>query len=145
MPQTSKIGARLDVLIRPVLLLLTLIDLVLGPVAVFAPRLFMKYIQPGAPSDEPVYLLQRAGVIWLGYLVIQFIAALRYRREPEWAFAVAFLRLVEVGADSLYVATGTGVGAFGTLGLIAAPVFNLIVGILLLIWFYRCGKRVYLV
>ncbi|HLG17613.1 MAG TPA: hypothetical protein VJH03_24430 [Blastocatellia bacterium] len=143
MPETSNLCARLNLLIRPALLLLVLIDLVLGPLATFWPRLFMKLIQPGAGPDEPVYLLQRAGTIWLGYLVVQIIAVFVYKRLPEWVFMVAFLRLVEVAADSLYVSKGAsiGIGWFGTLGLIAAPAFNFVVGITFVFWYYRCGKQ----
>ena len=136
----SKLCILLDRLIRLALLLLVLIDVVLGPVAVFVPKVFMNLIQHGHP-DDPVYLLQRAGIIWLGYLVVQIIAVFVYKRLPEWVFMVAFLRLVEVAADSFYVASGPGIGWFGTLGLIAAPAFNFFVGILFIYWYYRCGKK----
>ena len=127
-------------LIRPTLILLVLIDIGLGVVGTFFPRLYMDLIQPDAPPNEPVYFLQRAAVIWLGYLVVQAIALFQYRRTPEWVLVVAFLRLVEVPADTLYVIIGPGFDLLGRIGLIAAPVFNLIVGIMFIIWYFRCGR-----
>ena len=127
-------------LIRPLLALLVIIDIVLGGVAVFFPWIYMDFIHPDAPPDEPVYLLIRAGVIWLGYLVIQAIAFFQYRRVPEWILVVAFLRLVEVPADTVYVVIGCGIGLLGRIGLIVAPVFNLIVGIIFVWWYFRCGR-----
>lgn len=127
-------------LIKPTLILLVLIDIFLGVVGTFLPRIYMDLIQPDAPENEPIYFLQRAAVIWLGYLVVQTIALFKYRRTPEWVLVVAFLRLVEVPADTLYVIIGTGIGLLGRIGLIAAPIFNLIVGIIFIIWYFRCGR-----
>ena len=127
-------------LIRPALILLVLIDIGLGVVGTFFPRLYMDLIQPDAPPNEPIYFLQRAAVIWLGYLVVQGIALFQYRRTPEWVLVVAFLRLVEVPADTLYVIIGTGIGLMGRIGLIAAPIFNLIVGIIFIRWYFKCGR-----
>jgi hypothetical protein len=143
-PNATKPGfvtSIIPALIRPILFLLVIIDIVLGVVGTFFPRFYMDQIQPDAPPNEPVYLLQRAAVIWLGYLVVQAIALFRYRWTPEWVLVVAFLRLVEVPADTLYVIIGTGIGWMGRIGLIVAPVFNLIVGILFIKWYFRCGRN----
>ena len=41
------------------------------------------------------------------------------------------LRLQEVPADPLWLATGEGFGAFGKFGLVFAPLFNLFAGLFL--------------
>jgi hypothetical protein len=128
-------------LVRPTLALLVVIDIVLGGVAVFFPHVYMSIIHPYAPPDTPVYLLQRAGVVWLGYLVMQALAFFGYTEMPEWVLVVGILRLIEVPADTLYVIVGTGFGWFGHFGLIAAPTFNLIAGSMLVRWYFRTGRK----
>jgi len=141
-PSSASTAARvLPLLIRPALILMVIIDIVLGVLGTFFPRIYMDLIQPDAPANEPIYFLRRAAVIWLGYLVVQTIALVRYQKTPEWVLVVAFLRLVEVAADSLYVVIGTGIGLWGRIGLIVAPIFNLIVGILFVKWYFRCGRN----
>ena len=130
----------LDRLVRPTLGLLVIIDIVLGGVAVFFPSVYMRFIHPYAPPDTPVYLLQRAGAVWLGYLVVQAIAFFWYIDIPEWVLVVGILRLIEVPADALYVTVGSGFGSFGRFGLIVAPIFNLIVGWMLVRWYFRSGQ-----
>lgn len=130
----------LALVVRPFLGVLVLIDIVLGSVAVFFPHLYMSIIHPYAAADTPVYLLQRAGTVWFGYLVIQTIAFFRYQETPEWVFTVGISRLIEVPADLLYVIVGTGFGWFGRFGLIAAPTFNLIAGIVLLRRYFKVAK-----
>lgn len=130
----------LDRLVRPALVLLVVIDVVLGGVAVFFPSVYMRFIHPYAAPDTPVYLLQRAGAVWLGYLVVQAIAVFWCIDKPEWVLVVGVLRLIEVPADALYVSVGTGFGSFGRFGLIVAPIFNLIVGWMLVRWYFRSGQ-----
>ncbi|MBK5093648.1 MAG: hypothetical protein JJE48_09065 [Actinobacteria bacterium] len=53
------------------------------------------------------------------------------RENPAALRAVAVLRLQEVSADPIWLATGEGFGAFGKSGLVFAPVFNLLAGLFL--------------
>ena len=45
--------------------------------------------------------------------------------------AVSILRLQEVPADPIWLASGEGFGAFGKFGLVFAPIFNLAAGLFL--------------
>jgi hypothetical protein len=127
-------------LVRPTLGVLVVIDIVLGGVAVFFPHVYMSVIHPYAAPDTPIYLLQRAGMVWLGYLFMQTLGFFRYTETPEWVLVVGISRLIEVPADSLYVIVGTGFGWFGRFGLIAAPTFNLIAGSMLVRWYFKTGR-----
>ncbi len=127
-------------LVRPLLGLLVLIDIFLGGVAVFWPRFYMQWVHPEVALSDPVYLVQRSGMIWLAYLAIQAIAFLRFKRTPEWVLIVAFLRLVEVPADIMYLFVGEP-GLLGTVGLTFTPIFNFVVGLFLASWYFCCGKE----
>jgi len=87
---TSSTAARvLPLLIRPALILMVIIDIVLGVLGTFFPRIYMDIIQPDAPANEPIYFLRRAAVIWLGYLVVQAIAVFRYQKTPLFGSVLA--------------------------------------------------------
>lgn len=101
-------------------------DALLGGLSMFAPRTVMKLFAPDAePEGAP--LLRRAAAIWLFFIPVQVWAALK-TEDPVALRTVAILRLQEVGADPMWLATGKGFGFFGKFGLIFAPVFNLVVG-----------------
>jgi len=140
MTNTTQASSLLARLVKPILGMLVVIDLVLGPVAVFFPPFYMRIIHPYSPPDTPVFLLQRAGMVWFGYLVVQTIAFFRYTDLPEWVLVVGVSRLIEVPADALYVSIATGFGWFGRFGLIVAPTFNLIAGLLLVRWYFKSGR-----
>ena len=57
----------------------------------------------------------------------------RRLKEEQWAAlrAVAILRLQEVPADPMWLASGKDFGIFGKFGLVFAPLFNLIGGLFL--------------
>ncbi|MBI4361950.1 MAG: hypothetical protein HY558_02120 [Euryarchaeota archaeon] len=109
---------------------LAILDVGLGGGALLAPGLYMGMVHPEAPGD-PVYLLRRTGALWLMFALFQAIAFLRGPREPGWFLGVGVLRLVEVPADMVYLATAPGLSLFGTLAIGGAPPLNLLVGLLL--------------
>jgi hypothetical protein len=93
------------------------------------PKLVMKGFAPDAePAGEP--LLRRASAIWLFFVPVQIWAAIK-TENPTALRTVSILRLQEVPADPIWLATGEGFGIFGKFGLVFAPVFNLVVGIFL--------------
>lgn len=101
-------------------------DILLGGLSLVAPRLVMKLFAPGAePQGMP--LLRRAGSTWVFFVPVQVWAALN-ADNPRALRAVSVLRLQEVGADPMWLATGEGFGWFGHAGLVFAPAFNLLVG-----------------
>jgi hypothetical protein len=101
-------------------------DALLGGLSLLAPRLVMKLFAPGA-EPEGVPLLRRASSIWLFFIPVQVWAAVK-AEDPKALRAVAILRLQEVPADPIWLATGEGFGAFGKFGLVFAPLFNLFAG-----------------
>ena len=101
-------------------------DILLGGGSLFAPEAVMKLFRPsGEPEGTP--LLRRAASIWLFFVPVQVWAAIR-TENPTALRSVAILRLQEVPADPLWLATGEGFGFFGKFGLVFAPIFNLVAG-----------------
>ena len=101
-------------------------DILLGGLSLLKPELVLRLFSPGSrPEGAP--LLRRAGSIWLFFVPIQLWAALR-TDNPSALRAVAILRLQEVGADPVWLATGEEFGGFGRFGLVFAPMFNLVAG-----------------
>jgi len=104
-------------------------DALLGGLSLVAPKTVLKLFAPGAePEGTP--LLRRASAIWLFFIPMQIWAAIK-TDNPMALRAVAVLRLQEVPADPLWLATGEGFGAFGKFGLVFAPLFNLFAGLFL--------------
>ncbi len=113
---------------------LSAFDIWLGGSALLAPALYVSLLHPGTAGD-PTYLLQRTGVVWLGYAAFQAVAALRAHKEPAWLLVVAALRLIEVPADPVYILGVRGLSPMGLMGIGGAPVFNLVVGLYLIaVW-----------
>ena len=101
-------------------------DVLLGSASLLSPRAVLKSFAPGEePAGEA--LLRRAGSIWLFFVPVQLWAALK-TENPKALRAVSVLRLQEVPADPVWLATGKGFGAFGKFGLVFAPAFNLVAG-----------------
>lgn len=124
-------GADIKILIAKLICWgLVAFDTMLGGLSLFAPEFVMRVFSPGSdPEGAP--LLRRAAAIWLFFIPVQFWAALR-TENPSALRAVSILRLQEVPADPIWLATGEGFGAFGKLGLVFAPLFNLVAGLFLL-------------
>jgi len=104
-------------------------DILLGGSALAAPSLVLKLFSPKRPPTGEA-LLRRTASIWLFFVPVQVWAALK-PKNPKALRAVSILRLQEVPADPVWLATGEGYGAFGKFGLVFAPVFNLAAGIFL--------------
>ena len=119
---------------------LCLFDIGLGITAVFFPRFYMNLIQPTA-SDDPAYLLQRTGALWLCFAFCEGMAFFRYARFPEWVVIVAALRLIDVPADLVYWFRDHALDTFGKFSLIFAPAFNATAGTLLAVWYIRFRKE----
>ena len=101
-------------------------DILLGGLSLIAPQAVMKAFAPeGAGEGAP--LLRRAGSIWTFFVPVQLWAAIK-TENPTALRAVAVLRLQEVPADPVWLATGEDFGFFGKFGLVFAPLFNLVAG-----------------
>jgi len=101
-------------------------DILLGGLSLIAPKTVMKGFAPEG-GQEGAPLLRRAGSIWAFFVPVQLWAAIK-TENPTALRAVAILRLQEVPADPVWLATGEGFGFFGKFGLVFAPIFNLVAG-----------------
>jgi hypothetical protein len=101
-------------------------DVLLGGLSLAAPETVLKLFAPGGEAHGTP-LLRRAGSIWFFFVPVQIWAALK-TDNPVALRAVSILRLQEVPADPVWLATGEDFGIFGKFGLVFAPVFNLVVG-----------------
>lgn len=120
---------------------LALFDLGLGGTAAFAPGLYMRLMHTPDPGAGH-FMLQRTGVLWLVFALCQAIACVAPRRLPQVVLVVAALRLMDVPADLVYLATTAPVTAFGWLSLLTVPVINAAVGgFLLFAWSDHVRRR----
>lgn len=101
-------------------------DALLGGLSMASPRLVSRIFSPGA-EPEGVPLLRRTAAIWLFFIPVQVWAAVN-TRNPAALRAVAVLRLQEVPADPVWLASGKQFGRFGKFGLVFAPSFNFAAG-----------------
>ncbi len=111
---------------------LALFDFFLSASAVFFPQFYLNIMHTDAVSG-PYFMLYRTAVLWFVYAVVQTVAFVNPARFHLCVLVVAAFRLIEVPADPVYLITSfhtlTPLGKFG---LVFAPVFNLVVGCLLL-------------
>jgi dihydroflavonol-4-reductase len=114
---------------RPLLVGLALFDAVLGAAAAFVPGAYMATMHARG-ADVPTYFARRTGAVWLFFAAAEGMAA---RRPAGPALLlVGALRLMDVGADLLYLASADGLGPFGRLALVLSPIFNACAGAYLL-------------
>lgn len=111
--------------------LLAVIDYALSSAAIFAPDFYMTTMHSHPPHAD-YFMLQRTGVVWLVFAVCQTIAFINPQRFHLFVLAVGAFRLMEVPADPVYLLTSKHLTPFGMLGLISAPLFNLVVGLFLI-------------
>lgn len=115
---------------------LAVFDLGLGLAAAVRPEIYLSLVH-AATSPDQAFLLRRTGVLWLFFAAAEAAAFRWGEKRPEWVFLVAMLRWMDVPADALYAATARDLTGFGLAALVAAPVFNLVVGA----WLYHAWKR----
>jgi hypothetical protein len=104
------------------------IDLMLGSVAVLFPATYLGWVHPHLPPGEhPEDWVVRTGVLWLLLMAVEVYAAVR-AAPARWFFMVALLRWMEVPADLAYGAVARGASAASRCAILAAPLFNAMVG-----------------
>jgi hypothetical protein len=114
---------------------LIVFDLALGLGSILAPSLIEALAWPTASVDAGV-LLRRTGAIWLFFALAELAAF--SKPTGERLRLVAVLRWMDVLADTLWLAFGSGFTTLGLLAIGAAPVCNLGFGILL--WRYAARR-----
>lgn len=126
-------------LIAGLLLVLALWDLALWIVTFFAPELWFRTVH-GTALVDPQGLLRRTGAIWLAFAIFQFVAFLRWRRAPWWLVFVGGMRLSELVADWTYLAFAQDVTTVGRLSLLATPLLNIAISVVLIRAYLRVRR-----
>ncbi len=106
---------------------LCIFDIGLGMTASLLPNMYKRLIHgAGKTNSGDPQLLQRTGTLWLVFAGVQGIAAGNPEDRPGWVMATGVLRLMDVPADPVYYADSRNLTSIGRLGLLSAPVFNLL-------------------
>ncbi|WP_437670720.1 hypothetical protein [Sorangium sp. So ce131] len=122
--------------ITALLAALVLVDLTLSIWAFFFPQAWFDAFH-GAAYVDPEALLPRTAAGWTGFLLIQVIALVRWRRETWWLLVVAGVRLTEVFTDLVYVLMAGDVTWFAKATLPVTGPLNALFGW----WLIRAWKR----
>ncbi|MFG2196626.1 hypothetical protein [Streptomyces sp. NPDC048639] len=111
-------------------------DLGLALTAFTAPAWWFD-IMHGAPYVDPQGLLPRTGATWAMFALLQATAALRWRQEPAWLFAIAALRASDMATDWTYVGASSQLSSVGSVLLTGASPANLALAVVL----WACWKK----
>ncbi len=111
---------------------LALFDFFISSAALLFPQFYITVMHTGGMNGN-YFMLYRTGVLWFVYAVCQTVAFMNPQRFHLFVLIVAAFRLIEVPADPVYlITTFHTLTPFGKFGLVFAPVFNLVAGLLLL-------------
>jgi hypothetical protein len=114
-----------------ILIALTLLDVGLASFALIAPQRWFLAMH-GQPYADPAGLLARTGAIWAAFALLQLIATVRWQRSSLWLPLVAGVRLTELFSDWTYLLAADATTIAGKIGMLSAPVVNLVVAIYLI-------------
>ncbi len=107
------------------LIALIILDLILSTLCLFFPAMWFKLFHNAAYVD-PEGLLRRTGAVWAAFALFQFVALVKWRKQPYWLTVVAGIRLTEVFSDWTYLFFSSSVTRFGEIALFSAPLGNVI-------------------
>jgi len=119
---------------------LALFDLSLGIMALGFPTVYLSLLEPTSVHVS-TYMLQRTGIIWLGFFAAETIAFFFYDRLPEWVLIVAVMRVDDVPADLFYRFADHELGWFGKWTLMLTPAFNIVAGVALFVMYFRARRQ----
>lgn len=110
---------------------LVALDAVLAIWAFAFPALWFRFFH-GAAWIDPQALLYRCGANWLGFFVVQSVAALRWRNATWWLAVVAGCRLGDCLTDVTCLALADSRTVFAWIAFPIAGLGNLAVGVYLI-------------
>jgi len=113
---------------------LVVLDIVLSVTAIFFPETWFRVFH-NAEYIDPQGLLKRTGALWVAFTLLQFVALIRWEKEPWWLVLIAGVRLTELFSDWTYIYVAQSLTPWGKFGLFIAPPGNLAFGIYL-VWVY---------
>lgn len=114
-------------------------DAALASIAFICPDSWFDFFH-ASPYVDPQGLLPRTGASWAMFAVLQMVAALRWKYEPSWLFAIGAIRASDVATDWTYLIFSTQLTPLGTVSLACASPLNLI--LVIVFWkYWRCASR----
>ncbi|AUX41700.1 uncharacterized protein SOCE26_031220 [Sorangium cellulosum] len=122
--------------ITALLAALVLFDLTLSTWAFFFPQAWFDAFH-GTAYVDPEALLPRMAANWAGFLLMQSIALLRWRRETWWLLIVAGVRFSDVFTDLVYFLMADHLTWFARATLPGMGPINALLGW----WLIRAWKR----
>ncbi len=117
--------------VTSILLSLVLLDLVLVVWGFAFPELWYSFFH-GAAYVDPQGLLPRCAANWLGFLLIQTVALVRWRQTPGLLLVVAGCRLGDMLTDVTCLAFAESITVFGAIAFPIAGIGNALIGAMLI-------------
>lgn len=117
--------------IKALLIFLIVLDIVLSVIAIAFPEQWF-LIFHDMEFNDPFAQLRRLGGVWVAFTLLQFLAYLRWEKEPYWLVLVAGVRLTELFGDWIYLGVAEQLTVFAKLGLAVSPPANLAFGVFLI-------------
>src|SRR6266511_3681740 len=71
-----------------ILLALVVLDVLLSGTTLLFPSLWFRLFH-GAPYIDPQALLRRTGAVWVAFTLLQFLALVRWKKQPHWLVLIA--------------------------------------------------------
>jgi len=127
-------------LISTTLVIFVFLDLIYAVVGFFFPEIWFKFIH-GAEHVDPQGLLQRTAAVWAAFALFQWIALVKWKKQPYWLAVVAGLRFSELFADWTYLYFADKISVFGWLGLSVSTPTNFFVCLFLLKSYLKISKE----
>ena len=107
------------------LLALVVLDVLLSGTTLLFPATWFRLFH-GAPYIDPQALLRRTGAVWVAFTLLQFLALVRWKKQPHWLVLIAGVRLTEIFSDWTYLVFCSSITLPGWIGLLVSPPANLI-------------------
>jgi hypothetical protein len=107
-----------------ILLALVALDVLLSGTALLFPSFWFRLFH-GAAYVDPQALLKRTGAVWVAFTLLQFLALVRWKKQPYWLVLIAGVRLTEIFSDWTYLAFCSSITVSGWIGLLVSPPANL--------------------
>ena len=119
------------------LLALVILDVLLSGTTLLFPASWFRLFH-GAAYVDPQALLKRTGAVWVAFTLLQFLALVRWKKQPHWLVLIAGVRLTEIFSDWTYLFFCSSATLWAWIGLLVSPPANLVFAWILL----RTWKRV---
>ena len=106
------------------LLALVVLDILLSGTTLLFPSYWFRLFH-GAEYIDPQALLKRTGAVWVAFTLLQFLALVRWKKQPHWLVLIAGVRLTEIFSDWTYLVFCSSITTAGWIGLLVSPPANL--------------------